>query len=96
MSEAILVKSAKEQILPTLGRYFYAELECGKHSVVVAVKPTGVQVIVQNAANKCWKGMGKQYATAQDAIAAYKTPAIQNMVAAAVQLSTENACAVLQ
>lgn len=89
MNNAILLKSAKEQILPRLGRYFYAELECGKHSVIVAVKPVGIQVIVQNAANKCWKGLGKSYATAEQAVAAYKTPAIQNMIAAAVRLSGE-------
>lgn len=85
---AILVKKAEAQIFPNLGRYFFAELESGKHEVSVAVKPKGaLQVIVHNAANRCWKGLGKSYPNAEAAVAAYKTAEIKAMIAEAVRLS---------
>jgi hypothetical protein len=67
----IQIISTKEQKLPTLGRYFYAELSSGKHSVTIAVKPTGLQVIVQNAANRAWRGLGKEFADLAQALDAY-------------------------
>jgi hypothetical protein len=82
----ILVKSTSEQTL-SMGRYFIAELESGKHSIVVCVNPTGLRVIVQNASNRAWRGMGKLYANLDAALAAYKTGEIRSMIAMAVELS---------
>lgn len=63
--------------------YLYVELQCGKHSALVVVcrgATSYVQVVVQNAMNRAWRGMGKRFATAEAAVAAYKTDAIRCMI----------------
>ena len=74
-------------MLTHLGRYFYAELECGKHAVLVVVKPKGLQIIVQNEQHRVWRGLGKEFATLEAAVANYRTPAIREMIAEAVRLA---------
>jgi len=69
--------------------YLYAEMECGKHSALVVVcrgATEYVQVIVQNAANRAWRGMGKRFANMEAAINAYKTEAIRTMIQTACEL----------
>lgn len=84
----ILVKNQSLVFYSNIGRCFTVELECGKHSVIVLVKAEGhLQVIVQNASNKCWRGMGKHFDKASDAFAQYKTAAIREMIAEAIRLS---------
>lgn len=63
--------------------YLYVEMQCGKHSALVVVcrgATNYVQVVVQNAVNRAWRGMGKRFATAEAAVAAYKTEAIRSMI----------------
>lgn len=84
---SIQIISAKEQTYPNLGRYFYVDLASGKHSVSIAVRPNGLQVIVQNASNRAWRGMGKSFADKAAALAAYKTPEIRAMIEKAVELA---------
>lgn len=63
--------------------YLYVEMTCGKHSALVVVcrgATNYVQVVVQNAMNRAWKGMGKRFATADAALKAYKTDAIRSMI----------------
>lgn len=88
---AILIKRSEAKVYPNLGGlYFTAELESGKHSVIVVVRARGgLQVIVQNAANRCWKGMGKSFPTGELALAAYKTPEIRAMIGEALRLAQE-------
>ena len=63
--------------------YLYVEMQCGKHCALVVVcrgATNYVQVVVQNAMNRAWKGMGKRFATADAALKAYKTDAIRSMI----------------
>lgn len=63
--------------------YLYVEMICGKHAALVVVcrgATNYVQVIVQNAMNRAWRGMGKRFATAEAALASYKTAAIRSMI----------------
>lgn len=63
--------------------YLYVEMQCGKHSALVVVcrgATNYVQVVVQNAMNRAWKGMGKRFATVDAALKAYKTEAIRGMI----------------
>jgi uncharacterized metal-binding protein len=70
--------------------YLYVEMQCGKHAALVVVcrgASNYVQVVVQNAMNRAWNGMGKRFATAAAAIAAYKTDAIRGMIETACAIS---------
>jgi hypothetical protein len=63
--------------------YVYVEMQCGKHAALVVVcrgASNYVQVVVQNAMNRAWRGMGKRFATVEAAVAAYKTDAIRGMI----------------
>lgn len=88
---AILIRRSEAKVYQNLGGlYFTAELESGKHSAIVVVRPRGgLQVIVQNAANRCWKGMGKSFQHPELALAAYKTPQIRAMICEALRLAQE-------
>jgi uncharacterized metal-binding protein len=70
--------------------YLYVELQCGKHSALVVVckgASNYVQVIVQNAMNRAWRGMGRRFATVDAALAAYKTAAVRTMIEAACEMA---------
>lgn len=90
MSTVQIIES-KTATYPNLGRYFFAELESGKHRIAITVAPDHLQVIVQNASNRAWRGMGKRFADLTTALAAYKTADIRAMVQTAVDLSKETA-----
>ena len=63
--------------------YLYVEMQCGKHAALVVVcrgASNYVQVVVQNAMNRAWRGMGKRFATVDAALASYKTDAIREMI----------------
>lgn len=78
--QKIRIIKASDITYPNTGRHVIVEATLGKHSVVVWIKPEGVQIIVENASNRAWRGLGKHYATAAAAIAAYKTPAIRQII----------------
>jgi hypothetical protein len=46
-----------------------------------------VQVIVQNAMNRAWKGMGKRFANLDLALKSYKTEAIRGMISTACDIA---------
>ena len=71
--------------------YVYVELQCGKHSALVVVcrgASNYVQVIVQNAMNLAWRGMGRRFASVEAAMAAYKTAAVRTMIETANDFAT--------
>jgi len=71
-------------------QYTYVEMSCGKHSALVVVcrcATNYVQVVVQNAMNRAWRGMGKRFATVEAATAAYKTDAIRGMIETAFAIA---------
>jgi hypothetical protein len=70
--------------------YTYVEMTCEKHTALVVVVRGGsnyIRVVVQNASNKAWKGMGKRFDTVADALAKYKTAAIRTMIQHAVEVA---------
>lgn len=69
--------------------YLFVSMTCGKHAATVMVcrgASNYVQVIVENAMNRAWRGMGKRFANAEVAMKAYKTDAIRNMIATACEM----------
>jgi hypothetical protein len=69
--------------------YLYVEMTCGKHAALVVVcrgATNYVQVVVQNAMNRAWRGMGKRFASLDSALKAYKTDAIKSMISAACEM----------
>ncbi len=69
--------------------YLYVEMTCGKHAALVVVcrgATDYVQVVVQNAMNRAWRGMGKRFATLESALKAYKTDAIRSMISTACKM----------
>jgi hypothetical protein len=72
---------------PNTGRYFFAELAAGKHSIIVTVAPKYIAVTVQNASNRAWRGPGKNFRDLDTALANYKTAEIRAMLRTAVELS---------
>jgi hypothetical protein len=69
--------------------YIYVEMQCGKHAAIVVVcrgATNYVQVVVQNAMNRAWRGMGKRFASLDAALKAYKTDAIKAMISTACEM----------
>jgi hypothetical protein len=91
----IQIRDLKAVTYPNLGRYVYADLASGKHAVFVAIEDGGgalrnapaVQVIVQNASHRVWRGMGKRFPTIEAAVANYRTPEIRALIRAAAELA---------
>ena len=69
------------------GRYYIAELASGAHKACVAVSSREFRVVVENASNRAWRGMGRGFADANQAIDYYRTPAIRAMVLEAARRS---------
>jgi len=84
----IQVVKSEQKTYQNLGRYFYSEMRAGKHHVTVAVAPSHLQVIVHNASNRCWRGMGKQFPDLAAALVYYKTPEVRAMLELAVAQAT--------
>lgn len=80
----VQVITSEQRIYQNLGRYFYSEMRSGKHHVSVTVAPKHLQVIVHNASNRCWHGVGKQFPNLAAALAYYKTPEVRAMLERAV------------
>ena len=68
----------------------YVEMTCEKHSALVVIvrgSSNYIRVVVQNASNRAWRGMGKQFDTVAEALAKYKTAAIRGMIEHAVEIT---------
>jgi hypothetical protein len=86
--EAMVTDTSRQTALGN--EYLYAELQCGKHSALVVVcrgATNYVQVIVQNACHRAWRGMGRRFATVEAALAAYKTAAVRTMIETACEMA---------
>jgi ribosomal protein L31 len=80
-----------EQLTKTYGntgRYTFVTGECGKHSATVTVAPNYINIRVCNAAHRAWKGMGKTFATVEQALANYRTAEIRAIIQAARDAAT--------
>jgi hypothetical protein len=89
----IQVLKAEHQTRSNLGRCFYIEMTSGKHHVTVAVAPDHLNVIVHNASNRAWGGLGKRFPDLISALANYKTPEVRSMIKHAVAQSAEQVAA---
>lgn len=78
--QKIRIHQATDITYSRLGRYVTVDASLGKHRAIVVVAPDYVRVLVQNASARCWRGLGKQYRDAAAAVAAYKTPAIRQII----------------
>jgi hypothetical protein len=70
--------------------YTYVDMTCEKHSALVVIvrgSSNYIRVVVQNASNRAWRGMGKQFDTVAEALAKYKTLAIRSMIEHAVEIA---------
>ena len=86
--DAMITETSRQTALGN--EYLYVELVCGKHAALVVIcrgATNYVQVIVQNAMNRAWRGMGKRFANVEAAVAAYKTDAIRSMITTACCLA---------
>lgn len=82
--EAMVTETIRQTALGN--QYLYVELQCGKHAALVVVcqgASNYVQVIVENAMHRAFRGMGRRFATIEAAMAAYKTAAVRTMIATA-------------
>jgi hypothetical protein len=71
--------------------HFVAEMACGKHAASIWVcrgVDAHVRVVVKNASHRCWRGLGKRFATVADAVAAYKTAGVRSMIEAAYEMAS--------
>jgi len=62
--------------------FFYVSAECGKTSAeVVICKHNGrINVCCNNAAHKVWKGMGKWFASVEEAMQNYRSPQMRLII----------------
>ena len=60
----------------------YANATCGKVSACVCINDYEVRVIMQNAMHKVWRGWGRAFNGAAEAIAAYKKPEMKAIIKA--------------
>lgn len=70
--------------------YVFVTMEAGKHEACVIVASgmsPHVNVTVKNAAQRCWKGLGRRFSDAASAVAAYKTDAIRRMIETACEIA---------
>jgi hypothetical protein len=86
MSDVQIINTSAK-VYQNLGRYFFAELACGAHSIIVTVSPDAIGVSVQNASHRAWRGTGKNFPNLDAALGYYKTAEIGAMLRTAVELS---------
>ena len=79
----VIIAEQMTKTYPNIGRYTHVIGECGKHRATVTVAPNYINVSVQNAAHRAWRGMGKTFATVEQALANYRTAEIRAIIEAA-------------
>ena len=79
----VLITQQLARTYDNIGRCTFVTAECGKHRATVLVAPNYINVSVQNAAHRAWKGMGKTFATVEQALANYRSAPIRAIIEAA-------------
>jgi ribosomal protein L31 len=64
----------------------YVTASCGKTTATVSIRKDGseIRVIVENAAHRVWRGSGRAFPNAEQALAHYKSAAVQQIIRTAV------------
>ena len=88
---AVCVIKTSDTTYPNIGRYFIAEMTAGKHAACVVIKDRGVQVVVKNASNRAWRGMGREFRSLDEALTRYKTADIRAMIQTAADMARSKA-----
>lgn len=83
---SVQILEVSDKTYPNVGRYYIAEMQSGKHRATVCVH-NGVRVIVHNASNRCWRGMGRHFADSAAALSHYRTPEVRAMIETAIAKS---------
>ena len=84
----VIIKQSSDKTYPNTGRYVMASMSCGNHDAVVMISQHEVRVVVENAMNRAWRGMGKGFRSVDEAIDNYKTPEIRSMIRACADLAS--------
>lgn len=66
--------------------YTYMSFSSEKSDAEVSVGPFGVRVLNKNASHMVWCGMGRQFASFEEAKAGYKSSAMKSIISAAEAL----------
>lgn len=82
--ETKIIKTIKAE------NYTIIEAACGKVSAFVVFDKYGVQVCCQNASNRTWKGLGRRFATVDEALGGYKSAAMKAIISAARTIASES------
>lgn len=81
----VQILRAEHQTYDGSRRYFFIDMECGKRRASIVVEPEGIRVCVLNASHRAYGGMGRQFDTAEQAIEAYRSGAVKEMIRTAVE-----------
>jgi hypothetical protein len=65
----------------------YITASCGKVSAFVGISDFEVRVICQNSSHDTFRGSGRGFDSIADALAAYRSPQMQAIIAAADKLN---------
>jgi hypothetical protein len=65
----------------------YVTATCGKVSAFVGISDFEVRVICQNSSHDTFRGSGRGFDSIADALAAYRSPQMQAIIAAADKLN---------
>lgn len=65
----------------------WVEACCGKVSAGVWINGDSISVTCFNAAHRVWRGMGRRFDSVAEALAAYRSPQMQAIIAAADKLN---------
>ena len=85
----ITITHESTQSFESTGFYLFADIECGKNSIAVAIGPRSFRVIVNNASHHAWGGMGKCFDDAAHALRVYKNSTTRAMILAAAERYAE-------
>lgn len=66
----------------------YATATCGKVSACVCINDWEFRVICQNASHRVWRGAGRAFENATEALAAYKKPEMKAIIEAVDKLNS--------
>ena len=69
---------------------FYVQASCNKVTAFVAIHTWGVQVCCQNSAHKVWRGAGKFFKNAAEALDNYRSGEMKAIINAAVDFSQQS------
>ena len=68
----VLIKRDETTKYPNVGLYRTIEVCANGLGVLLILKPNGLQVVVQNASNRAWRGLGREFRDLRHAMTTYR------------------------